>query len=285
MAGATSTGFLAPTGFTRIPGFAGTISQISIGGAGYNSTNHPICAILSDKTVGCYDSSSGVLGSYGTPALVPGLTNITKVSASITFACALTSGGGVMCWGQNGYGQLGDGTNSDNTTPVQALASGATDIVTMNQGACALMSGQTVKCWGNNGSGQLGDGTTNDSNSPVTVTGLSGVTAIAGGMDHACAVAAGAVKCWGNNNSGKLGDNTTTNRSSPVSVSGISGTASNVALGGDHSCALLSDHTVMCWGGNFTGQLGDSTFAARHVATQVTGITTATSIGAARGST
>jgi len=122
---------------------------------------------------------------------------------------------------------------------------------------CALTGG-VIKCWGRNHKGQLGDETYTDSNNPVEVSGITTATSIALGDFHSCALlTGGSVKCWGMNNRGQLGDGTSgTDRNTPVPVLDITNVTS-IALGGDHSCALLTDGSIKCWGKNDFGQLGD----------------------------
>ena len=119
-------------------------------------------------------------------------------------------------------------------------------------------------CWGFNGEGEIGDGTsgpTAHKSKPTSVLGLSSVAQIAVGSYHTCALLADAtVRCWGNNSWGQLGDETsgpTAHKSTPAVVKGLSGVA-KVALGGNHTCALLKkDGSVLCWGYNAYGQLGN----------------------------
>jgi len=226
------------------------------------------CALTAGGAVTCWGSDShgqlgdGATGNSTTPVGVPSLTSdVAAVSAGSTHTCALTIAGAVKCWGWNIYGQLGDGSTTDSSTPVDVtgLSSGVVAISAGFGYSCALTVGGGVKCWGFNGQGQLGDGSTADSSSPVEVTGLSsGVAAISANEYHACALTmAGGVKCWGYNNFGMLGDGTTTTSTTPVDVSGLSRGVAAVSAGGEHTCAVTTERVVRCWGHNNYGELGD----------------------------
>ncbi|MBV7333893.1 hypothetical protein KFU94_37805 [Chloroflexi bacterium TSY] len=250
------------------------------------------CAVTSGGGVKCWGrNKSGQLGDStiidrSTPVDVIGLTSgVTAISAGWNHACAVTSGGGVKCWGRNNSGQLGDGTKADRHTPIDVsnLTNGVAAISTGENHTCALMSSGGVKCWGENGDGQLGDGSTTDRNMPVDVNGLTnGVSAISVGWNHVCALTNGEAKCWGDNKFNQLGDGSATDRNTPVDVSGLTSGVTGIAAGEIHTCAIISGG-VKCWGGNGSGQLGDGTTTGRSTPTDVSGLTsgiTAITIGA-----
>jgi alpha-tubulin suppressor-like RCC1 family protein len=230
------------------------------------------------------NNSAGLLGDGTTDQRltavdVVGLTSgVAAVSAgSFAHTCALTTAGGVKCWGNNNVGQLGDGTTTERLTPVDVvgLTSGVVAIDVGEAHTCALTTVGGVKCWGQNFAGHLGDGTTTERLTPVDVAGLtSGVVAVSAGQFHTCAVTTtGGIKCWGNNNSGQLGDGTTIEQLTAVDVSGLTSGVAAVSAGQQHTCAITNSGGLKCWGTNFAGQLGDGTTTERLTPADVTGLT------------
>lgn len=276
---------------------AGGVAAVEAGGA-------HTCALTESGRVQCWGwNFYGQLGDGTTASrLVPTiacasgvgsgcapLEDIAAISNGAHHTCALTAGGGVLCWGLNEDGQLGDGTTADRALPAAACETLAPcapleDIEAISGGTahtCALTSASTVRCWGANGHGQLGDATTKSSPVPVDVcasappcTPLSGIAALSSGSAHTCALTKGAqLRCWGSNESGQLGDGGVCGVvcASPQTVCAAAGAPACAPLrdiaairaGGDHTCALSSAGTVLCWGGNDSGQLGDGTQIAR----------------------
>lgn len=232
------------------------------------------CALLLDGTAWCWGiNDDGELGRGGfsswspTPAPVQGLANATALVASgIDFnghTCALLADGAVSCWGNNSFGQLGDGSTANRAAPV--AVSGLTNVAELTVGgrhSCARLDDGRIECWGWNSHGQLGDGHTNELLAvPAPVAEPAAIAALGlGKLDHSCAAMTdGSVRCWGSAVSYKLGNGTYyPDLWEPVTVPGLT-TAQSVALGYHHSCALLTDGRVRCWGNNHDGQIGDGT--------------------------
>ncbi len=248
------------------------------------------------------NNSDGQLGDGSTanspvPVQVELPAGVTPVAVSAGWltSLALGSDGNVYAWGDNQYGQLGDGSTVDSPVPVRVLLPGGVRAVAVSEGlttSLALGSDGTVYAWGSNLAGQLGDGTatgpqtcgfTPCSMTPVAVSLPGGVTAIAvaeGGLYTSMALGSdGRVYAWGDNVDGQLGDGTTTGPQTcggaacsltPVAVSLPGGvTATAVSAGGATSLALGSDGRIYAWGDNTYGQLGDGSTADSAVPVQV----------------
>ncbi|MBI3072130.1 MAG: hypothetical protein HYY84_08415 [Deltaproteobacteria bacterium] len=276
---------------TSVGGLDGGVEAVS---AGYNYT----CAKLSvSGYVVCWgNSSAGILGdgtpvnnARATPVVVPGLAApVATLAVGDAHSCALTTDGGVYCWGTNWSGELGDGTGRASAgAPVQpiGLASGVTQLTSYGSSfTCARMVGGGVKCWGDNQYGQLGDGTSVDRAVPTDVAGLDGgVARVFAYGARACAITdVGGLKCWGLGTNGELGDDGGVNRLAPVDVWGLDGGIIDVVFGNGHGCALSDAGAVWCWGQNGFGQLGDGTTTTRLTPVPVTGLSSgAKAIGAA----
>jgi alpha-tubulin suppressor-like RCC1 family protein len=225
------------------------------------------CAVTTKGKVLCWGhNGQGQLGDNSTtdsnrPVAVYGLTKgVKSVSAGSYHTCALTTKGKVLCWGYNGYGQLGNNTTTQSNKPVAVQGLGK--VKSVSAGAdhtCAVTTKSKAVCWGYNGQGQLGDNSTTNSLVPVGVYGMgSGVKLIAAGFYHSCAVTTkGKAKCWGYNGQGALGDGTTVQSNKPVAVQGL-GKASRISAGYLSTCAVTTKGAATCWGYNGDGQLGDN---------------------------
>ncbi len=249
--------------------------------------NHSV-ALSEDGTLAAWGQGiSGQLGN-GTSvnSLLPVAVNRTGALAGKTVIAiasgqshtlALCSDGTLAAWGGNGVGQLGNGTTNNSSVPVMVSAAGVlsgktvTAIAAGDLHSVALCSDGTVATWGANTNGQLGNGTTAGSSLPVlaSTTGVASalggrtIVAIAAGAAHTLAACSdGIVAAWGRNAPGQLGDGTTTDRSLPVLVSTaylLSGrTVVAMAAGANHTLAVCSDDTLVAWGENTSGQLGNN---------------------------
>ena len=230
-------------------------------------------------------SSPAVCNGYPcspSPVRVPGVHDAVAIALGTSSSCALLADGKVQCWGDNTYGQLGNGTVTGPDTctafatpcstapaPVPGLH-GIVGIAAGGISVCALSSAGTVECWGDNLDGQLGDGSTGGPNvcngffpcssTPAAVVGLTSVRALG---DGTCLLSRKhGVECWGTNGNGELGIGTDTGPQTcvggPCATSAVA--VPSLASGVDQvsgTCALLADGTVRCWGSNISGQLGN----------------------------
>ena len=247
------------------------------------------CAILDNTDLKCWGrDSEGQLGDGGsnTNTNTPSTTAIDLGTGRTAVAvesrgyhtCAILDNGDVKCWGSDEYGQLGDGgplwysssptdVNAPSTTAID-LGAGRTAIAIAlgNYHTCAILDNGEVKCWGWDYNGQLGDGGSNTNlNAPPTTainlgTGRTAV-AVSAGDFHTCAILDnGDLKCWGSNSQGQLGMGNNVDLNAPSSTAidlGPGRTAVAIDLGTFHTCAILDNSDLKCWGLDAQGQLGD----------------------------
>lgn len=257
--------------FATVGGLVGATDITMGGGLGLGHQ----CALIEDGTVRCWgDNSYGQLGdgtnqSRAQPTTVTGLSGAVAVDAGLWATCALLIGGTVSCWGFN-------------SSPVPTPVVGLTDVtsVSVDGGVgCALIEDGTVECWGDNSAGQLGDGTTDFRAVPSPVLGLTDVVAIDVGGYRVCAVVIdGTVHCWGaTDDHWAIGPPLPHQiRTRPELVTGLAG-ATAVRAGLQHNCALAAG-TVMCWGHNSSGQIGDGTTTYRAIPTAAVGVSGVTTL-------
>jgi alpha-tubulin suppressor-like RCC1 family protein len=246
----------------QVAGLTSGVKKIALG------SSHS-CAITANSTVQCWGRNSdgqlgnGSVGNSPTPVTVALLTSVFMIAAGEAHTCALDVSGGqkfgeATCWGDNAYGQLGDGTTTDRLIPV-SVADLQNTGRSMSAGArhtCLAQFVGSIYCWGNNAYRQLGDDTGLPAFKPRLLSGVSG-QALTSGRLHTCARSlVGALVCWGRNSDGQLGNGANLDSAAPVAPSGLL-TASVFAAGGAQSCAAQADGPLQCWGNNDDGQLGN----------------------------
>lgn len=246
----------------------------------------PTGASSGTKDVVVISSSSGGGTCAGCFTYSPATPNPAVIWTSLVgighHTCGLTGDGTAYCWGYNVYGQLGDGSQTDRSTPVVVAGGLAFESLAAGVGwhTCGLTSSGKAYCWGYNGAGQLGDGALTDRTTPVAVVGGLAFASLATSNNHTCGLTrGGAAYCWGNNDFGQLGDGSTTDHVVPVAVTGGHVFASLV-VGNIHTCGLTGGGRAYCWGGDIVSQLGDgsSTFSGSSVAVAVAGGLTFTNL-------
>ena len=256
---------------------AGFLTSVAAIASGSNFT----LALKADGTVWAWGSNiNGQLGNGSfvesdTPVEVSGpggsgvLTGAVSIGAGSGQSLAVRADGTAWTWGDNSSGQLGDGTAVTRTAPVEVLGVGGSGVLANvlrvaggSAHSLALVSGGGVVAWGDGGSGQLGNGSMSSSSAPVTVIGLGAATAISASGYTSVAVSSSGVFDWGYNGDGQLGNGTASDSAIPVQVEGVGGTGllsgiTDVTEGDSHALALRNDGTLVGWGSDYYGQVGD----------------------------
>ncbi len=272
-----------PAPFGLPPAAASFVPFVTTGGAAGVPNGGHSCALMPDQSVWCWGMNSngqlgttqvGLQGHSPVPVPVQGLPAAIDVSAGANFTCAVDTSNNVWCWGDNSFGELGDGTFTQSSVPVEVSGGlKASQVSAGDDQACAVTLNRTVKCWGDGQEGALGDGSNSDSTKPVLVHGLTLISAVATGSGHSCSLGLnGGVECWGSNFAGELGDGTTTSTNVPVAVSGLDAGVLQISAGGFDTCAVLHGGDLQCWGYDADGELGDGNQTAQDVPTQVSGL-------------
>jgi hypothetical protein len=229
-----------------------------------SGTSHS-CGLTSAGEAYCWgQNAKGQLGdgstnnTRATPVAVAGGNSYRILRAGGRHTCGLTGQGRMFCWGENGSGQLGDGTTSGRTRPTAVPDFTFSDIAAGGSHSCGLASDSKTYCWGDGFSGQLGYGQLSTESSPVEVdAGAVKFARIYAGGSHTCGLTSeGKAYCWGDNRASQVGDGGNSDRTRPVPVAGGL-TFEELSLGTSHSCGRTGAGSIYCWGANGKGQIGD----------------------------
>lgn len=255
----------APVLVTDLPGPAGAVAV---------GRDHCLALLTDGRVFAWGENRNGQLGTRtvgreARPVPVSGLRAPARaIAAGCFFSLALLEDGGVVAWGGNEHGELGDGgtERSDEPVRVRDLDEGVIAIAAGVGHSLALLADGSIRGWGFNASGQVGDGTTVDRHSPIPILRVGRASAIAASGAHSMAITDhGSVLAWGWNRQGQLGLGTNSDSQLvPALVSGLPRSVEMIAAGGAHSLALLDDGSVFAWGLNSLGQLGDATTSDRR---------------------
>jgi alpha-tubulin suppressor-like RCC1 family protein len=225
-------------------------------------------------------TSGGVSGSATVTVVA---LRVASVVAGHLHSCALTTDGAAYCWGNNEYGELGDGSKVSRLVPT-AVAGGLkfSALSAWAFHTCGVTTSGAAYCWGDNSFGRLGNGSTISSAVPVPVSGGLTFSSVVTGSTHTCGLTpSGAAYCWGGSADGERGDGSDTSSSVPVAVTGGL-TFSALSTWGIHTCGLTTNGAAYCWGSNFAGELGDGSTTSSAVPVAVSGGYTFTAISAGR---
>ena len=234
------------------------------------------CTVLDNGALKCWgNGANGKLGSGTTDdKMSPSMVNLgsgrtaMSVSAGIAHTCAILDNGAISCWGLGSYGALGNGASTEKLTPTltSSLGTNRTAVAISAGGlhTCAILDNGAVSCWGMGSYGALGNGAVSSQLTPTLTSSLGAnrtAVAISSGYSHNCAILDnGSVSCWGWNNVGQLGNGGNTNQNTPQIINlGLGRTAVSISAQNAHTCAVLDNDAVSCWGDNEYGQLGIGT--------------------------
>ncbi len=239
------------------------------------------CGITMQGVTLCWgENDHGQLGDGSTqPKFAPNLVSGNHTFVSLgrfggnadDHKCAIENNGSLWCWGDNQFGQIGDGTvGNDRLVPTIVAAGIRYDFSAQGDDAsCAITSDLVVQCWGLNSTGRIGDGTVISKSTPISLGFSQNIVVIGVGETHVCAMStSGDAFCWGSNANGRLGDGTTVDHLVPGAVSG-GHEFTDVRIGEDHSCGVRRDGKILCWGSNQDGRLGDNSLSDRSVPTLI----------------
>jgi len=248
---------------------AGTLRFRSISSGGSHT-----CALTVDFRAYCWGSNTtgavgdGTIGARTRPVAVHGGLKFLQIDAGGATTCGVSySNRRAYCWGENSYGQIGDGTTTNRSTP--ALVAGGHQFRQLSVGlyyTCGVTTANEAFCWGSNAVGQIGDNSTATVRlTPSRVAGMHSFKQVDAGFTHSCAVTTdNQAYCWGNGRNGQVGDGKTYLRFAPRAVAGGL-RFGRVTAGTRHTCGETTTNRLYCWGSNESGALGNGSTTGRRL--------------------
>jgi alpha-tubulin suppressor-like RCC1 family protein len=253
--------------------YAGVTLTATAGTPPYHWTAKDLPGGLQISTAGALSGTTYAVA--GSKRVTVSVTDSKGATATAILPLTVTPYGGVVhAWGYNAFSNVGDGTTTTRTAPVQVNGLNGTIAISGDLGnGFAVKSNGTVFGWGDNSAGFVGDGTTTARATPVQVPGLAGITTVVTGGDTAYALSSvGTVFAWGSGSDGTIGDGRGVSEATPTQVPDLTDAVA-IAGGRDSAYALRADGTVVAWGDNAYGQLGDGTTTRRLSPVVVPGLT------------
>ena len=253
------------------------------------------CALDADGKAYCWgyglngENGNGVNRQENAPVAVDTTgvlagKKLTQIATGLNHNCAVDTEGAVYCWGENKSGELGNGSTTKSAAPVsvsmqQFSGKKAKQVAVGLYYSCAVTTDGSVYCWGTVEGGRVPTGyTSGNYTRPIRISfGSKKIAEISANSLHACGVTDNykEVYCWGKNDQGQLGDGTTTDRNKPVLASAVSSvigssTIKQLRVSHDHTCILLSNNEVYCWGAGAQGQLANGSTSGSQSPVKVT---------------